>query len=69
MKLAWKDGMTGAVLYDETGKIVGEINETQNDGTHSSIRVFRAVIFGEEAGAYISRETARRAVEKAVAGQ
>jgi len=66
MKLAWKDTLLGAILYDsETGQIIGEILET--DFGHSvAWRSCRATVRGETIGEYISREFARKAVEVAV---
>jgi hypothetical protein len=64
MKLAWKDTLLGAILYDsETGMIIGEISESEIGGT--SQRRHHAQFRGESAGAFISREHARRAIEAA----
>ena len=66
MKLAWKDTLLGAILYDsDTGQIVGGISESEIGGT--STRRHHAQFRGENAGAYITREHARRAVEAAAA--
>ncbi len=66
MKLAWKDTLLGAILYDaDTGQIIGEISETELGGT--STRRHHAQFRGENAGAFISREHARRAIEAAAA--
>ena len=65
MKLAWKDTLLGAILYDsETGRIIGEISESELGGA-SSARRHRAFFKGEAAGQFISREHARRAIEAA----
>ncbi len=66
MKLAWKNTLLGAILYDaETGMLIGEISESEIGGT--SARRHHAQFRGENAGAYITREHARLAIEAAAA--
>jgi hypothetical protein len=66
MKLAWKDTLLGAVLHDATGRIIGEISESEYGG-NASMRRCHATFHGERIGDYISREFARKAVEAAAA--
>lgn len=67
MKLAWKDTLLGAILYDaDTGQIVGELAESELGGSISARRCV-ARFRGDFVGEYISREHARRAIEAAAA--
>jgi hypothetical protein len=60
MKLTWKDWMLNALMYDERGKIVGEILD------EDASRRFAAIVNGAHIGYYISREHARKAIEAEV---
>lgn len=58
MKIAWQDGTSEAAAYDvDTGLILGEIFEEGN-------RRHRALVRGDALGVYISREAARKAIER-----
>jgi len=63
MKPSWKDYLRKAVMIDETGRIVGAITEI-GLGQEAC---YNATFSGESLGDYISRETARKAVEAAAA--
>jgi hypothetical protein len=58
----WKDTLRGAVLYDETGRIIGELTVMElGNSAGRTVAVHR----GEQIGEYISREHARHAIEAA----